>query len=455
MLKGKIGGLMLVGFLLLLLGGGEARAVIRDLKELSQNPAAYLDRGTADRPLLLPEVQGRLSGEYERLYFAPWHQAEPRHTLEQVTWGFREYGANPGFAKNGQKRSAAWVREMAANAHLEDYPQGGFPAVLVKRADFRVLPTGESHSSYPNPASGYAFDNLQESSEPEGTPILVTQVSRDRKWVLAETSATLGWIPASAAAQVDQAFMRRWENGKPVAFVLDDIPVRDERGAFLFQAPLGAIFPKIGERDGRVSILTAVRDKQGKAQLRNGWVKRAAVADKPLPFTAGRVAALAAALAGEPYRWGGLDGKRDCSALVQDLFAPFGLWLPRNSREQAGAGRFVSFKDLAPAEKEALIIRQGVPWRTLLWTPGHIMLYIGVHQGRPLIFHNFWSIKTRDAAGKQGRIIVGRASVTTLHPGRELPDLDLPRADVLYGLAGMTLLGEPPESGAPVPEAAP
>ncbi|MCX5839103.1 MAG: hypothetical protein NTW71_11385 [Deltaproteobacteria bacterium] len=72
------------------------------------------------------------------------------------------------------------------------------------------------------------------------------------------------------------------------------------------------------------------------------------------------------------------------------------------------------------------------------------MLYIGVHQGKPLIFHNFWSIRTRDADGKKGRVIVGRAAVTTLHPGRELRNLDLPGSDRLYGLGGMVILGEPP-----------
>ena len=91
-----------------------------------------------------------------------------------------------------------------------------------------------------------------------------------------------------------------------------------------------------------------------------------------------------------------------------------------------------------------MIIREGVPWRTLLWTPGHIMLYIGVHQGKPLIFHNFWSIRTRDADGKKGKVIVGRAAVTTLHPGSELRNWDLPRADILSGLEGMVFLGEPP-----------
>ena len=141
--------------------------------------------------------------------------------------------------------------------------------------------------------------------------------------------------------------------------------------------------------------------------------------------------------------------------MTRDLFAPFGLWLPRNSGEQAGAGKFISFKNLPDAEKEALIVRQGIPWRTLLWTPGHIMLYIGIHQGKPLIFHNFWSIKTRDAQGRRGRIIIGHAAVTTLHPGRELPDLDLPRADILHGLEGLVLLGTPPTEGAATPGVVP
>jgi hypothetical protein len=180
-------------------------------------------------------------------------------------------------------------------------------------------------------------------------------------------------------------------------------------------------------------------------------VPKDGLADKPLKLTAGNVARLARELAGEPYGWGGLGGKRDCSSLTRDLFFPFGLTLPRNSGEQAGAGKFTSFKNLPPADKESLILRQGVPWRTLLWTPGHIMLYIGSHRGKPLIFHNFWSVKTRDSGGTRGKIIVGRASITTLHPGSELPNLDLPRGDVLHGLEGMTLLGEPPESGMPPP----
>ncbi len=438
-------------FFLFAWGGTAGGAVVKDLSDLSQDPVSHLDRNSADEPLLPLREQARLNSEADLLHFAPWHRTEPRHTPAQASWGFREYAGKPGYGKGGRPHPPDWIRKMAANAHLDDYPQGIFPAVTVKQTDFRHLPTGEPHSLQPKGSEKwYPFDNLQVSSAPANMPVLVLLVSRDHKWFLAETSHLLGWVPAADIVAVDPAFMKTFENGNYVAIVRDKTPVRDGK-TVLFRAPLGAVFSKAGEDGTRTWVWTAARDAKGNASLRKASIPKDAVADKPLPFTAGNVARLAREMAGEPYGWGGLGGRRDCSSLIRDLFAPFGLTMPRNSGEQAGAGKFTDFRNLSPAEKEALIIRQGVPWRTLLWKPGHIMLYIGVHRGKPLIFHNFWSVKTRDHEGRRGELIVGRASVTTLRPGSELPNLDLPRADLLYGLEGMTLLGEPPESGMPPP----
>ena len=436
--------ILLISLLYLLCGNVAFGAAIRDLSDLRQDPLAYVDRATADLPLLPIGEQTRLNAEYDVLYFAPWHQVSPRHTLEQVTWGFKEYGNKPGYGKDGKGHPPDWIRKMAVNAHLDDYPQGGFPAVTVKRIDFRILPTKDSHSNYPKRESmDNPFDNLQESSAPAGTPLLVTQVSRDRKWLLVETSYALGWVPATDVAAVDGEFMQRWENGRYVAIIRDKSPVRNAKGNLYFSAPLGAIFPEIGKDSSHTWILTAIRDRRGRALLRKARVQKNAAADKPLSFTPLHAAQLASELIGEPYGWGGMDGKRDCSSMIRDLFTPFGLWLPRNSKEQAETGRFINIRNLTPSERVPQIIKQGVPWRTLLWMPGHIMLYIGVHQGQPLIFHNFWSIRTRDADGNKGKLIVGRAAVTTLHPGRELSGRDLPRTDVEM----MTFLGERPENG--------
>ena len=122
---------------------------------------------------------------------------------------------------------------------------------------------------------------------------------------------------------------------------------------------------------------------------------RAAGAPWPLEPSAQGIARLAQNILGQPYGWGGLFGWRDCSATTRDLLAPFGLWLPRNSGDQAQAGtRFVSLEGLTPAQKEERIQALGLPWLSLLWMPGHIMLYVGAPQGRYLVLHSVWGVKT-------------------------------------------------------------
>ena len=89
-----------------------------------------------------------------------------------------------------------------------------------------------------------------------------------------------------------------------------------------------------------------------------------------------------------------------------------------------------------------MILERGIPFLTLIWAKGHIMLYMGSRHGRALVFHNLWGIKTRDLWGREGRQVVGHAAITTLHPGAELPNRQLPDDDLLNRLEGMTLLWE-------------
>ncbi|MBW6487255.1 MAG: SH3 domain-containing protein [Syntrophobacterales bacterium] len=427
-----------------------AQRTIRDLSALSQNPLSYMQAATADQWLLPPEEQARLNREANLAFFNPWHRQQPHHSRETATWGVQKYENNPGYGSDGRLRSPNWIRSIIENVPVELYPQGLFPAITLRQTDSRMLPTIERHSNYSTPGIKNSFDNFQQSSIPAGTPVFITLISRDKKWLLAETEHLVGWVKAEVVAPVTPAFMTSWENGNYVIIVRDKTPVSGGGGA-LFFAPLGAVFPKVGGKGESVRIGIPQRDAAGRASLAEGSIPAGAAAEKPLPFTARNVARLAGELVGGKYGWGGFQGKRDCSATTRDLFAPFGILLPRNSIDQAGAGRFVSLLGLAPEKKEALITQQGVPWRTLLWTPGHIMLYIGTYRGKPLIFHNFWKVGTKGANGVKGRIIVGKTVITTLHPGSELPDRDLPDADILFGLQGMILLGEKNQQLLPAP----
>ena len=188
----------------------------------------------------------------------------------------------------------------------------------------------------------------------------------------------------------------------------------------------------------------AVADQRGNAFIKSTFVSKDAAAAKPLRLTTFNIAKTANELINEPYGWGGLYQNRDCSAMLKDLFAPFGLWLPRHSDDQAKEGGiFIDFEKLSPQEKEAMILKRGIPYLTLIWRRGHIMLYIGSYQGSVLVFHNMWGVRTKDMLGRETRKIVGHAAITTLHPGIEFQDSDNPEKGYLDGILGMTLLVNP------------
>ena len=146
-------------------------------------------------------------------------------------------------------------------------------------------------------------------------------------------------------------------------------------------------------------------------------------------------------LIGEPYGWGGLYGNRDCSSMTRDFFSVFGLWLPRHSEDQVKeVGTYIDLQGMTSEQKEKVIMEKAIPYLTLIWRKGHVMLYIGAKDGQPLIFHNVWGVRTKDLRGYEGRKIIGQAVITTLHPGRELRNFDAEAGDMLTHVAGMSIL---------------
>jgi hypothetical protein len=432
-------------FIFLLWGCFSSHETIRDIRELNQDHSFYLGTMAPGILTLDPEEQKRMDRNYNSLFFSPWHREKPSCSLADVSVEFEKYSQNRGYGENGRKHTRKWMKKLTDNARLSHYPGMGFSAITIRHSNLRALPTNRPHfNAFKRGGGGYPFDNFQVSSVVVNTPIFISHITRDKAWVLAETGYYFGWMPAKDVALADDDFMKRWESDQYAVVIKDKTPLYSAEGLFLFKAPLGAIFPKVRDDEGGMDILVAVANENRKALIKGIAVSKSSVASKPLKLTAMNMAGITNELVNEPYGWGGLHGNRDCSAMVRDIFAPFGIWLPRNSAQQAQqGGTFIDLSGLAPEEKEKAIVTQGIPYLTLLWRRGHIMLYIGAHQGEPLVFHNMWGISTKSLLGRKGKVIVGHAAITTLHPGRELLSYDLASADLTTNIIGMTLLVKP------------
>jgi hypothetical protein len=138
------------------------------------------------------------------------------------------------------------------------------------------------------------------------------------------------------------------------------------------------------------------------------------------------------------YGWGGMYGQRDCSSMLRDMYAPFGIWLPRNSSQQAKVGKIINLENLTDDEKIAIIKNQAVPFQTLLYKEGHIVLYVGTFENEIVVFHNTWGIKTKKD-DIEGRVVVGKTVFSTLRLGEDVQDYDK-EGEILTNLKSMNIL---------------
>jgi hypothetical protein len=425
-----------------LFGCGPAnwQGLLADLRTLPQDCTAYLDANTADRLLVPAETQRKINEQFNQAYFAPWRRDRPITSKEGISRLFDTCREKPGFADNRRPHGARWYDSLRDLADLQKYPNLARRGITIRNSNLRDLPTHRPRFElWQAPGEGYPFDTLQNTSVPANTPVFVSHASLDGAWLYVECPFAAGWMPTDDVAWVDDDFVRKWQAGPLVAVVRDDVPVRDASGSFRFLTHVGAVFPRSPGASDPNGVLVAGADVQRNAVLLQGAIPADAAVAQPLPLTPAHIARVANRMIGRPYGWGGLLGGRDCSAVTRDLMAPFGLWLPRNSADQVKAGQFISLKDLPPDRREQTVIANGTAFLTLLRCPGHIMLYIGARNGRPIVLHAFWGAATKDLWGRPGRCIVGQCCLTTLQPGAELPDYD-PEGDRLNKLEGMILL---------------
>lgn len=353
-------------------------------------------------------------------HFKPWKQKNITLSYEQATWG-KQYMQQTMYGMNYQKLSPEWFEEQLNNANFEAFSTLNQKAITIKNSHMRVFPT--ILPMFYNPkkiAEGFPFDYNQNSGIKINTPIMISHFSKDKAWAFVQSSFANGFIPTADLAFVDNALIKTFNQSQYYVAIKDNVSIY-KNGIFKESIKLGTILPK--SVLGNFFVVNQHHNLQGYIQTIQAASN--AFALNALPFTKNNISHVINELINEPYGWGEAFYKRDCSALTKDYFAAFGVHLNRNSSQQTQEGKLISLKEFDLQTKKAKIIQDGIPFKTLLYLKGHIMLYMGVSQhNEPLAFHNMWGIKTIDWLHNEKSVIVGKAAITSLEVGKELKNFD-------------------------------
>jgi len=360
--------------------------------------------------------QKRYDKEYNKKFFRPWFMKKMNLSWRQKKWQFG-FVKQKIYTRYGKRLSKKWFKYQKQNSNFKAYESLLKSAITLRHSDLKSYPTKQDF--YYNPkrtGEGFPFDYNQNSSININTPLIVSHYSKDKKWVYVRCAYAYGWLPIKDIAFVSKYFKKQFMNNNYAITIRDNLYIKDKK--FKTIVKMGTLFP-IDTKSKKYMIAT--KDKNGYAKIKlltaqKKWI----IAKKPIAFTPSNVALISNQLIGEPYGWGGKMTARDCSSLTRDFFAPFGIFLRRNSREQRyDSKNVISIRWMSSKKKKRIILKNAKPFRSLLYVGGHITLYVGQYKGEPMILHNYWGARLNN----HKKHIFARAILTTTEIGKERKDI--------------------------------
>lgn len=372
-------------------------------------------------------------------YYAPWFRTSLKHKREDASWANTSYGIKGRYyGENLQPLTHEEIDKIIDSTNFEAFGSINAYAIMSANAQMRNLPTLKPFFRKTTlPGEGYPFDYLQTSRIHVGEPILISHYSKDGAWAFVESSFAAGWLSVDHFVLLNVQERTSLIKAQKIAITKDNVSLYNDKQRFITYAKVGAILPIEREDDDFFYAYIYRADASLHAQKLTLFVPKDIAKRVPIAFTQDNITHIGQELIGEKYGWGGYLTNRDCSAMTRDFLSPFGVWIPRNSAAQKNFGDYMSLKDLTPKEKEAMILKHGIAFLSLIYLKGHIMLYAGEFEGKPLVMHNIWGVRTMDE-GNEGRNIIGKAVITDLYVGAN--QANVPESGLLINrIEGITI----------------
>lgn len=323
---------------------------------------------------------------------------------------------------------AQWQRDLA----LQRIPAEVVVrhALVTHRADLRTFPTALRVF---NRAGDTDIDRFQESALFPGTPVLVLHESRTRDWVFVMSPRYAAWMRRDHLAIGAADEVLAYADRQPWLVVTG---ARVETVYTPEQPPLSRLSLDMGTRvplrtdwpanqpvngqlpAGAYVIELPARDDNGNLRIMQALLPQSAdVAPDYLPLTPRHLLQQSFKFLGERYGWGHSYDARDCSGFVSEVYAGFGLQMPRNTGDQ---GKSPAFNTLpvpqAMTRDERLALVKTLQPGDLVYIPGHVMMVIGHEGGLTYVIHDTPGVRYRDIHGHSAHYPLNAVSVTPLEP---------------------------------------
>ncbi|MDD3462953.1 MAG: SH3 domain-containing protein [Sulfurospirillaceae bacterium] len=357
-------------------------------------------------------------------YYKPWFLTNIETSKEDARWSHKTFGIKKRYyGETMLPIPDEAIEKIIENTNFDAYGSLNQHAIMVQNAQMRNLPTDKPFFKKTTlPGEGFPFDYLQNSRININEPIMLSHYSKDGAWAFVKSSFSMGWLHVDTFVQLDASSRTALLLQPKIVITTDNTPLYSDNNRFLTYSKIGTLLPTTEENNETYSAYMYHTDAKNEPAKVTIKVSKKDAKKFPIDFEKQNVKAVVSSLLGENYGWGGYLGNRDCSAMTRDYFTPFGVWIPRNSGAQKNFGKYISLKNLSNEEKEAMIVKNAIPFVSLLYLSGHIMLYAGEFDNKAMVVHNTWGVKTLND-GKEGRKIIGKAIVSDLHVGENQPDV--------------------------------
>lgn len=373
---------------------------------------------------ILPEVQNpKIFDEKSFLerFFKVWDfskENKPKISKKDAFWALNAYKNTKNkkyYSPSRRKYDDKFFDEIYKNANIDEFGKFFVPAITLKNTLLRNAPTSEPiFISFKNAGEGYPFDYFANSALGVNYPVVISHFSKNKDFVFVQNDAVWGWVDARDVKILSQNEINFIKNSKFITILDDKTPLLSLNDEFLLNARVGTLLPYDGEDDDFYygEIFT-------KNSLASYKISKNHATKFPATLNSQNVKKIIGSILGEPYGWGGFGYYRDCSQFTKDIMASFGVWLARNSKAQTVGYKSIDLSTLSPDEKLTVIKQNATPYLSLIYMPGHIMLYSGVINGEVSVVHNAWGLRTNSG----GRALIGQTAITTLKIGQNHPNI--------------------------------